>query len=94
MWRSGRGDEVTCIACGATVSRDAAREYDKYGDRWDRRDKEFEYLCKPCHRDCCHQPREGLETLLADAGAGERGQGAFLAHYTELVRERYGIEEP
>ena len=94
MWRGARGDEVTCIACGASVSREDAREYDKYGDRFERRDKEFEYLCKPCHRECCHQPRVGLEALLADAGAGLRDQETFLAHYAELVRERYGIEEP
>jgi hypothetical protein len=96
MWRagSGRGDEVTCIACGDAVSREDAREYDKYGDRWDRRDKTFEYLCKPCHRECCHQPRAGLEALLADAGAGERDRETFLAHFAELVRERHGVEEP
>ncbi len=94
MWRSGGADDaVTCIACGAEIDREDAREYDKYGDRWDRRDKAFEFLCKPCHRDCCHQPRAGLEALLADAGAGERDQGTFLAHYAALVRERSELEE-
>jgi hypothetical protein len=93
MWRSGgNGGEVTCIACGATVTRNDAREYDKHGDRWERREKEFEYLCKPCHRDCCHQPRGGLEALLADAGAGHRDQETFVAHFCELVSEREELE--
>jgi len=94
MWRSGGDTEVTCIACGASLPRTEAREYDKHGDRWERRDKDFEYLCKPCHRECCHQPRDGLEALLADAGAGVRDHETFLAHYAELVRERESLEEP
>ncbi len=86
---TGEGDvAVTCIACGREVPRSAAREYDKHGDRWERREKEFEYLCKACHGDCCHQPRTGLEELLADAGAGERPDGEFLQHFTTLAGER------
>jgi len=81
---SGDGD-VTCIACGETVARDDAREYDKHGDRWSRDGKTFEYLCKPCHRDCCHQKREGLEATLVDAGAGETDQETFLRRYCEVV---------
>lgn len=84
----GRGPdrtEVTCIACGDRVDRSAAREYDKQGDRWDRRDKEFEYLCKPCHRDLCHQPRADLEELLADIDTGGLPRDRFLARYAELV---------
>ena len=89
MLRSDGDDaEVTCIACGATVPRADAREYDKEGDRWERREKDFEYLCKPCHRACCHQPRDGLEDLLADAGAGERPQREFLQHFAALTDER------
>ena len=65
-WRGGEETTVTCIACGETLARADAREYDKHGDRWDRREKSFEYLCKPCHRDLCHQPRRGLESLLVD----------------------------
>ncbi|MCU4799957.1 hypothetical protein SAMN05216559_2152 [Halomicrobium zhouii] len=81
-------DVVTCIACGESVDRTDAREYDKHGDRWNRRDKEFEYLCKPCHRDLTHQPRSGLEDTLDDAGAGELDQARFLQQYHDLVRGR------
>lgn len=88
MWssRDRRGRRaVTCIACGSDVLRSDAREYDKYGDRYDRRDKEFEYLCKPCHRDLCHQPRRGLEDVLVESGAGEQSRERFLADYDALV---------
>jgi hypothetical protein len=94
MWRSGdRGSdpEVTCIACGDTVPRSKAREYDKYGDRWDRADKDFEYLCKPCDRECCHQPRQGLEALLTDIEAEHAdrpSQEAFLAQYLDRTEAR------
>lgn len=83
----GRSDgEVTCIACGDTVARDDAREYDKHGDRWERAGKRFEYLCKPCHKECCHQTRDGLEATLVEAGAGETDQKTFLQQYCELGR--------
>jgi len=92
MWRSPdreRGREVTCIACGETVPRSKAREYDKYGDRWDRRDKEFEYLCKPCDRDRCHQPRGDLEALLEDAAMAADGDGeSFVGAYLDLAERR------
>jgi hypothetical protein len=84
MWGSRRSrddSQVTCIACGQSVARADAREYDKHGDRWDRAEKEFEYLCKECHRDCCHQPRAGLEALLVEIGAGEVDRDDFLARY-------------
>lgn len=84
----GRGPdrtEVTCIACGDRVARSDAREYDKHGDRWDRRDKEFEYLCKPCHRELCHQPRRELETVLGDIDTGGLSRDQFLARFTELT---------
>jgi hypothetical protein len=85
---------VTCIACGSDLPREDAREYDKHGDRWDRADKSFEYLCKPCYRDLCHQPRDELESLLVDVGAGDADREAFLAGYCGAVEERYGpIEE-
>jgi hypothetical protein len=94
MWgsRNDRG-EVTCIACGRSVERAAAREYDKEGDRWDRRDKAFEYLCKACHRELCHQPRDELEDLLADlegASEGSLSQEEFCRRYYGAVEERYG----
>jgi len=97
MWRSAqRGrDEVTCIACGDSVARSDAREYDKFGDRWERDGKEFEYLCKPCDRERCHQPRGELETLLEDveAAADGRDRDAFLATYLELAQRADSVEE-
>ncbi|PSP74855.1 hypothetical protein BRC81_16890 [Halobacteriales archaeon QS_1_68_20] len=97
MWRSRSGrdrETVTCIACGSSLARSAAREYDKYGDRWDRNDKTFEYLCKECHADLCHQPRTELESLLVEIDAGDHDSEAFLEWYCALVEERYGpLEE-
>ena len=94
MWGSRRHREatVTCIACGDSVVRSAAREYDKHGDRWERTGKEFEHLCKECYRDLCHQPRGELEALLLEArdGSERDTQEAFLERYAELVEERYG----
>jgi hypothetical protein len=84
------GDTVTCIACGESVARQQAREYDKHGDRWDRQDKEFEYLCKPCHDDLTHQPRPGLEDLLETVERDADDRDTFLARYRELVEERRG----
>jgi hypothetical protein len=95
MWRPrDEGGTVTCIACGETLHRSAAREYDKHGDRWDRRDKEFEYLCKSCYRDLCHQPRDGLENVLVDAEAGTIDRAAFLSRFARAVEDEHGsIEE-
>jgi len=93
MWgsRSNRGsDSVDCIACGETVRRSDAREYDKEGDRWDRKGKQFEYLCKGCHTDLCHQPRDELEDLLVDIDAGGLTELEFLEAYWTAVEERYG----
>ena len=98
MWgsRRSKGARVTCIACGDSVARSAAREYDKHGDRWERTGKEFEHLCKGCYRTLCHQPRGELEALLIEARDGSRRdtQEAFLERYAELVEDRYGpLEE-
>ena len=95
MWSPRRRNRtVTCIACGSGVSRTDAREYDKHGNRWDREGKDFEYLCKPCDRECCHHTRTELESLLVDLDAGNRSQGAFLSAYLRAVEERYGpLEE-
>jgi hypothetical protein len=95
MWGSRDRDrtQVTCIACGEEVPRTAAREYDKHGNRWERTDKEFEYLCKECHSDLCHQPRGDLETVLVESGAGERARESFLTRYTEIVTDP-ADEEP
>lgn len=93
MWGARNNREkqtVTCIACGRSVSRSDAREYDKLGDRWEREGKEFEHLCKECFRDLCHQPRDDLEALLTESRAGESTQEDFLARYGALVEERYG----
>ncbi len=94
MWRSRSSTEVTCIACGTEVARSEAREYDRYGDRWGRRDREFEYLCKPCHRECCHQPRKGLEETLTRAGAGETDRKSFLANFHEVVADDTTTDDP
>ena len=87
MWRSRSEGDVTCIACGTEVKRSKAREYDRYGDRWGSRDREFEFLCKPCYRECCHQPRNGLEETLTRAGAGETDDNSFLARYHDAVTD-------
>ncbi|QIO23478.1 hypothetical protein [Haloarcula sp. JP-L23] len=81
------GGEVTCLSCGESVSRDDAREYDKHGDRWNRDEKEFEFLCKPCYRECCHSPRQGLEERLIEAGAGTTDRETFLRRYCALARD-------
>lgn len=93
MWGQRDRTEVTCIACGTTLDRPDAREYDKQGDRWERREKEFEYLCKPCHRELCHQPRTGLESLLADIENGSVPAGRFVERYYEAVADGPDPEE-
>ncbi|WP_435186857.1 DUF7562 family protein [Halobellus sp. EA9] len=85
--RGDDGRRVTCIACGATLDRGDAREYDKHGDRWSREGKAFEYLCKPCHRECCHQNRDGLEEALVAADAGCTDRKKFLRQFCDLVAE-------
>jgi hypothetical protein len=98
MWhsRSNRDRKtVVCIACGDSVLRSEAREYDKEGNRWDRYGKEFEHLCKECHRELCHQPRDELESLLTEIDSGTVDREEFLARYFGTVEERYGsTEEP
>jgi hypothetical protein len=91
MWRREDTD-VTCIACGETLDRADAREYDKHGDRWNRREKTFEHLCKPCYRELCHQPREGLEALLVGLEGDPVTGREFVERYYEALEE--GIEEP
>ena len=101
MWRSGSDGgrdrkTVVCIACGTSLLRSEAREYDKEGDRWSRHGKEFEHLCKECYRNLCHQPRDELEALLVEIGDEEdHSQQSFLERYYGIVEERYGsAEEP
>ncbi|MFB6127682.1 MAG: hypothetical protein ABEJ79_10380 [Halolamina sp.] len=91
MWRS-RSDRdrttVTCIACGDSLHRSEAREYDKEGDRWNRRGKEFEHLCKDCYRELSHQPRDGLEALLCSIEEDGLGRREFLDRYVDAVERR------
>jgi hypothetical protein len=88
MWRSRKSRDrrtVTCIACGDSLLREDAREYDKEGDRWDRRDKEFEYLCTECDDELCHQPRDGLESLICSIEADGLSREEFLGRYADAV---------
>jgi hypothetical protein len=98
MWSSRNNRDrktVVCIACGTSVLRSEAREYDKQGDRWNRHGKEFEHLCKECYRDLCHQPRAELESLILDIEGEGIEQSEFLSRYVGAVEERYGsAEEP
>ncbi|TYT62525.1 DUF7562 family protein [Natrialba swarupiae] len=93
MWPF-RTSSVVCLACGTELSQSMAREYDKYGDRWDRANKTFEHLCKGCHSDLCPQPRGELEKLLGELEAGNPSQAEFLSRYVATVDDRYGpLEE-
>jgi hypothetical protein len=76
---------VVCIACGESVLRDDAREYDKEGDRWSRRDKEFEYLCADCDDEISHQPRDGLESLVCSIESEGLTTEEFLDRYVDAV---------
>ena len=96
MWstRSNRDRKtVVCIACGTSILRTDAREYDKEGNRWDRQGKRFEHLCKECYRDLTHQPRDELEGLLVEVEESGSTREEFLARYLGLVEERYGSAE-
>ncbi|WP_435074894.1 DUF7562 family protein [Halorubrum sp. HHNYT27] len=97
MWTPRRGRDrrtVTCIACGESLLREDAREYDKEGDRWDRRDKEFEYLCTDCDDDICHQSRDGLESLICTIEADGLSREEFLSRYTDAVVPDDGADAP
>ena len=86
-WHTDSDSDVSCIACGSEVPRSDAREYDKHGQRFERDGKAFEYICKPCYTDYCHQPRDGLEATLVQAGAGQVDDRTFLTQYVSLVRD-------
>lgn len=86
MFRGGTGT-VTCIACGESLPRADAREYDKYGDRWTREGKEFEYLCKPCFRDLTKHSRDGLEDVLEGVEGRHLSQEEFVAAFIDATRE-------
>ncbi|MFB6113888.1 MAG: hypothetical protein ABEJ58_07280 [Halodesulfurarchaeum sp.] len=87
MGTKGPDQSVTCIACGTEVPRGEAREYDKYGDRWDRADKTFEYLCKRCYSDVDNQPRKDLEVVLEQSGAGRVSDAQFLERFFAMDGE-------
>ena len=88
MWPTRRERRtVACIACGTSVARDDAREYDKHGDRWDREGKTFEYLCKPCFRELSNASRDGLEDRLIAVGAGTTDRETFLDRYLSAGEE-------
>lgn len=76
---------VTCIACGVRISRSDAREYDRFGDRWDRANKEFEYLCKRCFADECHFPRDDLESILMTLDGDSTSVAGFVRAYYRAV---------
>lgn len=80
-------DVVTCPACGAELERREAREYDRFGDRWERAGKTFEYLCKPCYRRACHLPRHGLEDTLVAVGHHTSPAAFVSAFYEEVGAE-------
>lgn len=90
MWRRSddSGETVVCIACGDEPSREQAREYDKEGNRWDRQDKEFEYLCKDCFGELSHQPRRGLEETLEEACVPGQSPKTFVRRYLAVAAER------
>lgn len=95
MWPvKDESETVTCIGCGDQLEREDAREYDKYGNRWERRGKEFEHFCKPCHTRLCHHDRNGLEELLVEIETDGLDQRSFTERYFLAVEERYGpLEE-
>jgi len=88
MWPTDGERTVTCIACGRDLKRSAAREYDKFGDRWDRAGKTFEYLCKPCFSALGKRRRADLEPTLERAGAGRVSDREFLARYLAAAEEQ------
>jgi hypothetical protein len=85
---------VICIACGESVPRSAAREYDKTGNRWERHEKDFEHVCKDCFRELSHQPRSGLESLLIDIEGDGLSETEFLQRYLDRVDDDNAVEEP
>lgn len=80
-------EQVQCPACGVALRRRDAREYDRYGNRWERTGKTFEYLCKPCYREVCHLPRGNLEDTLGNVGH-HSDPAAFIGAYYAHVEMR------
>jgi len=69
------------------VRRSVGRTLANTTTGWDRDGKEFEYLCKHCHRACCTQNRDGLEDTLVAAGAGRTDRRSFLRQYCERLAD-------
>ncbi|WP_232687196.1 DUF7562 family protein [Halobacterium zhouii] len=88
-----RNQTVSCIACGTDLERADAREYDKYGDRWDRDGKEFEHLCKPCFRGLNKYARDGLEDTLVELDAGRVSDAEFIEQFIERTHEEHAGRE-
>jgi len=88
MWHARRNrnqQTVTCPACGESIPRSQAREYDKEGNRWERHDKSFEHFCKSCFRELCHQPRGDLESILSEIEDEALSNEEFLTRYIAAV---------
>jgi hypothetical protein len=95
MWGSrsnGNQTTVTCVACGVSIERTEAREYDKQGNRWERHGKDFEYLCKGCYQELCHQPRDGLESMLIEIEETITSQSHSLSQ-SEFLTQYFGTIE-
>lgn len=84
--RSTDDDATYCIACGEVLPQSEAREYDRHGNRFNDQDSQSETLCQPCHQEYSHVPRDNLESLLVEAGAGTTDDATFLRRYIELVK--------
>ena len=84
-WSWTDNEMVQCLACGGHVPREDAREYDRFGDRWERTGKEFEYLCKPCFTAECHLPRTKLEAMLLEIDNDVRTPEEFIRAYYRVI---------
>ena len=86
----GDGKLVTRLTSRPQARRREAREYDKFGDRWERRHKAFEYLCADCYAALDHQARHDLEAMLVDIDAGNCDRATFFRRYRRTVQGRRG----
>ena len=86
--RSTDDDATYCIACGEVLPQSEACEYNKHGERLNQQEREFEALCNPCDQEYSRVPRDELESLLVEAGAGTTDNAMFLRRYIELVQEQ------
>lgn len=89
----GAREAVTCPACGQTLPREDAREYDKFGDNFDHEAKPVEYFCQDCYEELSFQDRTGLEELLIEIGAGDTTDATFLRELATASEDRDGSKE-